>query len=223
MRTLIKFCGITSADDARFAAEAGADYLGFIFVPGTPRAVAPETVREIVRDLPPEVKKVGVFRDAPDSDLRRIMEFCGLDIVQLHGRETPETAAALAEQYEVWKALPFTTPASAALARDFPGCTILADGDKNGGGCDWTLARRAARSARVILAGGITGGNAAAAIAAVRPAGVDLCSGAERSPGVKDHGKILEIINRVRRADLTPDGTDRSAVPSETANEKHAL
>ena len=96
MHTLIKICGLTNADDAKFAADAGADLLGFIFAQGSPRRVEPETVRDIVKQLPANVKKVGVFRDAANPEIIRIMDLCGLDIVQLHGHETPETAKVLA-------------------------------------------------------------------------------------------------------------------------------
>lgn len=205
MAVLIKICGLTNMEDALFAAGAGADYLGFIFVPGTPRQTAPETVREIVRGLPPGVKTAGVFRDAPAAEIRRIMVFCGLDAVQLHGRETPETAETLADEYEVWKALPFTSPSAVELSRRYSGCTILADSDKKDGACVWEAARRAAGFTRLFLAGGLNCGNIAAALAAVRPAGVDICSGVEKSPGIKDHGKITSIITTVRGTDPMPE------------------
>lgn len=213
MHTLIKICGLTRLEDAAAAAEAGADCLGFIFAPGSLRQVSPETVRSIVKALPGKVKKVGVFRDAPNSEIRSVMDFCGLDIVQLHGRETPETAKVLALEYEVWKALPFTTPAIFAESLKFQGYTQLADSDKQGRDCNWSLAMLTARRRKLFLAGGICADNAAHAVETVCPFGLDICSGVESRPGIKDHAKLKEIINRIRKADRI----------QEEINEKHSL
>ncbi|MBE6371863.1 MAG: phosphoribosylanthranilate isomerase [Lentisphaerae bacterium] len=201
MHTLIKICGLTNGDDAKFAADAGADLLGFIFAPGSPRKVEPEKVREIVKQLPANVKKVGVFRDAANPEIISIMDLCGLDIVQLHGHETPETAKVLALEYEVWKAIPFTSSAAFAESLKFQDYTQLADSDKQGNDCNWSLAMLTARRRRLFLAGGIAVENAAHAVETVCPAGLDICSGVEKQPGIKDHRKITEIINRIRKAD----------------------
>ena len=201
MHTLIKICGLTNAEDAKFAADAGADLLGFIFAPGSPRQVGPETVRDIVKQLPANVKKVGVFRDAANPEIIRIMDCCGLDVVQLHGHETPETTKVLALEYEVWKAIPFTSSAAFAESQKFQDCTQLADSDKQGNDCNWSLAMLTARRRRLFLAGGIAVENAAHAVETVCPAGLDICSGVEKQPGIKDHRKITEIINRIRKAD----------------------
>ena len=213
MHTLIKICGITNQDDALFAAEAGADLLGFIFAAGSPRKVEQETVRDIVKQLPSQVKKVGVFRDQPNTEIIRIMDLCGLDIVQLHGHETPETAKVLALEYEVWKAIPFTSAAAFSESLKFQGYTQLADSDKQGNDCNWSLAMLTARRRRMFLAGGIAVENAAHAVETVCPAGLDICSGVEVRPGIKDHNKITEIINRIRKADRI----------QEEIHEKHAL
>ena len=213
MRTLIKICGITNLDDALSAAEAGADYLGFIFAPGSPRRVEPDTVREIVKKLPSSVRKAGVFRDAENQEIRSAMDFCGLDIIQLHGSETPETARVLALEYEVWKALPFTSPSVFAESLKFANFTQLADSDKKGNDCNWSLAQLTSRRRKLFLAGGISAQNAAHAVETVCPAGLDICSGVEVRPGVKDHAKITEIINLIRRADRI----------QEEIHEKHSL
>ena len=213
MHTLIKICGLTNLDDAGFAAEAGADYLGFIFASGSPRKVDPETVRGIVKNLPSGIKKVGVFRDASNAEIRSIMDFCGLDIAQLHGHEPPESAKVLALEYEVWKALPFTSRTVFAESLKFQDYTQLADSDKQGNDCNWSLAMLTARRRRLFLAGGISRENAAHAVETVCPAGLDICSGVEKKPGIKDHGKITEIINRIRKADRI----------QEEIHEKHAL
>ena len=213
MHTLIKICGITNPDDAKFAAEAGADLLGFIFASGSPRKVEPETVRDIVRQLPSGIKKVGVFRDLPNAEIISIMDLCGLDIVQLHGHETPETAKVLALEYEVWKAIPFTSSAAFSESLKFQDYTQLADSDKQGNDCNWSLAMLTARRRRMFLAGGIAVENAAHAVETVCPAGLDICSGVEARPGIKDHSKITEIINRIRKADRI----------QEEIHEKHSL
>ena len=213
MHTLIKICGITNLEDAVFAAEAGADLLGFIFAAGSPRKVEPETVRNIVKQLPSQVKKVGVFRDQPNAEIISIMDRCGLDVVQLHGHETPETAKVLALEYEVWKAIPFTSAAAFSESLKFQGYTQLADSDKQGNDCNWSLAMLTARRRRMFLAGGIAVENAAHAVETVCPAGLDICSGVEVRPGIKDHNKITEIINRIRKADRI----------QEEIHEKHSL
>ena len=213
MHTLIKICGITNPDDAKFAAEAGADLLGFIFAQGSPRKVEPETVRNIMKQLPSQVKKVGVFRDQPNAEIISIMDLCGLDIVQLHGHETPETAKVLALEYEVWKAIPFTSAAAFSESLKFQDYTQLADSDKQGNDCNWSLAMLTARRRRMFLAGGIAVENAAHAVETVCPAGLDICSGVEVRPGIKDHNKITEIINRIRKADRI----------QEEIHEKHSL
>lgn len=201
MKTLIKICGITNAEDALFAARAGADILGFIFAPGSPRCVTAETVRDIVEQLPGNVRKAGVFRNAENRDIHHIMDFCGLDIVQLHGNETPEDALVLSLEYEVWKAIPFTSPEAFALSQQFRDFTLLADSDKQGNDCNWSLVQLPARRRRVFLAGGITVENAAHAVETVCPAGLDVCSGVEKEPGLKNHERITQLINRVRLAD----------------------
>lgn len=213
MRTLIKICGITNLEDALFAAEQGADFLGFIFAKGSPRRVEPEIVREIVQKLPSDVKKVGVFRNAENSEIRSVMDFCGLDIIQLHGQESPEDARVLALEYEVWKAIAFTSPAAFSESLKFADFTQLADSDKQGNDCNWSLAQLTSRRRRLFLAGGITADNAAHAVETVSPAGLDICSGVEKQPGLKDHRKITEIINRIRKADRI----------QEEIHEKHTL
>ena len=213
MHTLIKICGLTNLDDAKFAADAGADLLGFIFAQGSPRKVEPATVRDIVRQLPAGIKKVGVFRDSPNQEIISIMDLCGLDIIQLHGHETPETAKVLALEYEVWKAIPFTSSAAFSESLKFQDYTQLADSDKQGGDCNWSLAMLTARRRRLFLAGGIAVENAAHAVETVCPAGLDICSGVESAPGIKDHSRITEIINRIRKADRI----------QEEIHEKHSL
>ncbi len=198
----IKICGLTSEADARFAAEAGADCLGFVFVPDSPRRIAPEALAAFVGRLPGDVCKVGVFADADEEEIEAVRQFCGLDVVQLHGRETRALADRLALGGEVWKALALTGAEVLGEAAAYTGLTLLADNERVGARrcCDHAAARALAASERLFLAGGLDAENVAAAIRAVRPYGVDAARGVESAPGRKDPGKIRAFIDAVRRS-----------------------
>ncbi len=199
---IIKICGITRAEDAEAAVRHGATAVGFVFWPKSPRYVAPEAARAIIERLPPHVLRVGVFVDARLDEARRQVATSGVNVAQLHGQELPEYAAAL--ECSVWKAM------------DVDGCTsdeqwtpdvpILLDAidpvARGGTGLrvDWTRASACARRRRVILAGGLTPENVQAAVDAVHPGGVDVSSGVERTPGIKDEAKIERFIGAARRA-----------------------
>ena len=198
----VKICGLTNEADARFAAEAGADYLGFVFAPSSPRRIAPETLAAFSGRLPKGAKKVGVFVDASAEEIEAVRKLCELDVVQLHGRETRDFAERLSRGGEVWKALAATGPEALRDADAFAGFTLLADNARGGAHrrCDHAIARKMASSSRLFLAGGLDAGNVAGAIRAVRPYGVDAASGVESSPGVKDREKVLAFINAVKRS-----------------------
>ena len=202
MPVRVKICGLTNEADARFAAEAGADYLGFVFAPSSPRRIEPEALAAFAGRLPKDVKKVGVFVDASAEEIESVRKLCGLDVVQLHGHETRELAERLSRGGEVWKALATTGPDALRDADAFVGFTLLADNERGGlrRRCDHAIAREMASSSRLFLAGGLDAGNVAKAIRAVRPYGVDAASGVESSPGVKDHEKVLAFINAVKRS-----------------------
>lgn len=218
--TIVKICGITNLDDARVARDAGADMLGFIFYPPSPRYVTPQRAREIVleiRKLEVESRKaesgirtVGVFVNESLDHVRAMMETAALDLAQLHGQESPEfvqafgtrayksiqardveNARALMEQYRV--VLNGSTPAFIA---DAPPAQLPGG---NGMVADWSIAREIARTFPILLAGGLNADNARDAIAQVQPWGVDVSSGVERAPGLKDHTKVREFIERVKR------------------------
>jgi phosphoribosylanthranilate isomerase len=200
----VKVCGITCAEDAAAAVAAGADYLGFIFVAGTPRYISPDAAGSITRELPSEVRRVGVFVDAAAAEIRRVAAAAGLDTIQLHGDEPVALIAALAE-FDVIKAVSLQTAADLAVLDRYPGARLLVDaatGRDAGAGetGDWDLARAAAASHPIFLAGGLCPDNVAAAIGAVQPDGVDVSTGVERCKGRKDPAKLRAFIAAARGA-----------------------
>lgn len=201
----VKICGTTNEDDALLAVAMGADAVGFIFAP-SPRQVAPQRVYDITRRLPPEVLTVGVFKDeAPEQVVRQAMR-AGVKAVQLHGHETPEQTAYVAQHFR-WVIKVFAA-GSGQLARANEWGTDLVMVDSPGGGSgkvfDWTLAGEAPTNVRLILAGGLTPDNVADGIAAVEPWGVDVASGVESSPGRKDATLVRKFIANARAAAPTP-------------------
>jgi phosphoribosylanthranilate isomerase len=200
--TRVKICGITRLEDALAAVAAGADALGFVFYPESPRAVAIEQAAEIICQLPPFVSSVGLFVNAERAVIEATVADCGLDLIQLHGDEAP--AECLFPGRRVIKALRIRDAASLARAEDYKVCGLLLDAwsDQVYGGSgetfDWRLLKDFAARQPVILAGGLTPENVAAAVAAVRPYAVDVSSGVECAPGSKDHVKMAEFIRQVR-------------------------
>lgn len=203
--TKIKICGITREEDALFCAEQGADFTGFIFVPSTPRYVEPEKAAAIaakVRERETRPKMVGVFRDASNDYIREIHNLVGFDVVQLHGGETDDAIRDLGipaiKTLRVGDTLPDTHAAPNAA-------WLLFDtyDERRAGGTgrrfDWSLLATYERSKPFFLSGGIDPENVVAAISLVRPDAIDLSSGVESAPGVKDHDKIARLFERVRR------------------------
>jgi phosphoribosylanthranilate isomerase len=204
--TRVKICGITSAEDAAAAVDAGADALGFIFVPGTPRYVAPATAASVLERVPPFVSTVGVFVDQPLDELLRIVGALRLHAVQLHGQESAEYARRM--PVPVIRALRVRNAASLHAMDTYPAHAFLLDayveGRPGGTGVPipWDVALRAKGTKPVILSGGLRPDTVGAAVRLVRPYGVDVSSGVEQSPGRKDHRKVREFIVNVHRADL---------------------
>lgn len=197
----IKICGITRAQDARAAIEGGATALGFVFWPRSPRYIDPSAAEGIVRTLPREVTAVGVFVNQPVDEIEQIGARTGIQLVQLHGDEPAGYPSALT--LPVMKAMSLATadvfadawPADVAILLD------AHDPVRRGGTgttVDWAHAARIAARRRVVLAGGLTPDNAQEAIAAVRPYGVDVSSGVEQSPGIKDGEKMARFLEQVR-------------------------
>lgn len=201
----VKVCGITNEDDALLAVAMGADAVGFIFAP-SPRQVAAQQVYDITRRLPPEILTVGVFRDEHPKLVVDTVNRAGLKGAQLHGNETPDTVAQVAESVRwVIKSYVAGSPRVAEagnLATDL----ILLDSPGGGSGnvFDWSLAGEVPEGVRLILAGGLDPDNVADAVRAVDPWGVDAASGTEKSPGKKDPLKVKRFIERARAAARQP-------------------
>lgn len=194
----VKICGITRQDDAVAAAEMGADAIGFIFWPGSPRFIDPYRARAIAAALPRLVATVGVFVDQPADYVAGVANLVRLFAVQLHGAETPQFAASFGRP--VIKAV---SPVFNAH-QDWPSnVTLLLDAHdpvkKGGTGTrvDWDLAAGIAAKRHVLLAGGLDPDNVSEAIRRVRPFGVDVSSGVEQSPGIKDHGRIEALFKAI--------------------------
>jgi phosphoribosylanthranilate isomerase len=206
--TQIKICGITNIEDGLAAASAGADALGFVFHPASPRYVTPGRAREIIGSLPQAVCTVGVFVNLAAEEVLSIAELCGLDLIQLHGGETREYCRRFPRE-RVIKALSFRSEEEFVAMADYPVRAFLVDAHDpvrfggTGTTCNWNLAHRAAARHPLILAGGLSEENIIAALEAVRPLAVDISSGVETAPGKKDHEKIRSVIASVKKYDLS--------------------
>lgn len=219
--TAIKICGITRTVDAVFVAQAGADAIGFIFYPPSPRYVTPEQAKAMIDSLPdrkgtvqgirsadifPSARRiatVGVFVDETAMRVEEIAAFCGLDLIQLHGNESPDYCRHFPRE-RIIKNFALKAPEDLERIRTYDVRAILVDAyDQNlfggtGRTSNWALAARAKALAPLILSGGLHAGNIRDALAAVRPAAVDVNSGVEISPGIKDHDKIKMMIEKIR-------------------------
>ena len=200
----VKICGITNLDDAKFALDNGADLLGFIFYPKSPRYVTPHSAKQIIAALPNGTETVGVFVNESNGSMLDIKSETGVRILQLHGQEPPDQVAKLNGE-KIFKALPLQADSDLKMVRDFPGATILIDtpSAKHGGTGivgNWELAKRAANMVDAILAGGLNPDNVSEAIRQVRPAGVDVSSGVEQEKGKKDPEKVRRFIEAARKA-----------------------
>ncbi len=202
--TQIKICGLTREEDALLAAEKGADFLGLIFVPSTPRYIEPERAAVIAarvkeRDRRPRI--VGVFRDASVDYIREVGSLVGIDFVQLHGTESDDDIRAIGipaiKTFRVGDALPDTTAVPSA---DWLLFDTFEEHRAGGTGrrFDWSLLSVYPRKKPFFLSGGLNPDNVAAAISLVRPDGVDISSGVEAEPGIKDHAKLERLLERVK-------------------------
>ena len=213
----VKICGNTNLEDALCAAESGADLLGFILYPQSPRSVSNDAAAEIVSELRLLAATaswrmplcVGVFADESNSVIELTMQRVSLDAAQLHGNTTPADIAALSGRaYKAIKLIDATTPQFVAMANhgpDLPSLMIDSNHPTLHGGtgtrANEGVAAQLATTCNLLLAGGLTVENVIEAISVVKPWGVDVANGTERSPGLKDHAKVRAFIAAVRQSE----------------------
>ena len=203
----IKICGVTNVKDARACSKLGASMIGFNFYPQSSRYIEPKVARRIIEAIPTGICAVGVFVDAGTEEIRNIADVAGFRCVQLHGSTSPETCRALAREFRVIRAFSMDHRFRPEEVSLFGNCDVIVDAHhpnlRGGTGltCDWLAARTTRSFARFfILSGGLTEKNVGQAIATVAPHAVDVCSGVESAPGVKDHQAVEDFITAVRAA-----------------------
>jgi phosphoribosylanthranilate isomerase len=204
---LVKICGITRLADAEVAIECGASAIGFVFWRDSPRFIDPDRARAIARHLPPFVTTVGVFVNQTAAEVNAVSSTVGLGAVQLHGDETVDYATEIGPP--IVKAVPLD---SATRDEDITGWPVrvtllldVRDSSQRGGTgrtVDWARAAAVAARRRSLLAGGLRPENVRAAIAQVRPHGIDVSSGVESAPGVKDHGRVKALFEALAGSGL---------------------
>jgi len=202
--TRVKICGITRAEDAQLAANLGAWAIGFVFWPGSPRTIDIEAARAITRDLSPLVATVGVFVNEAPAVMNEVARTVGLSAVQLHGDEDPDVLTQLEA-----RAMKAVTLEQMDAATKWPGrVTLLVDAhdpERRGGTgrtVDWTRAARMARARPIVLAGGLRPENVEEALRVVAPAAIDVSSGVESAPGIKDASRLRALFDAVGRAEV---------------------
>jgi phosphoribosylanthranilate isomerase len=204
----VKICGITNLGDAYWAAEFGADALGFIFYPKSQRYIAPERAKEILQKIPGSIGRIGVFVNQEIQLVKEIVSFCGLHLIQLHGDESIQYCAQFPRPTLI-KVVSHWAEEEIRKVENYSVKAILVDAHEPGryGGTgknsDRALALKVKKIHPLILAGGLNKENIRRAIETVRPDAVDINSGVETSPGKKDPYKIREIIEIIRAADRT--------------------
>lgn len=210
LRTRIKVCGITRHEDAMCAAELGVDALGFVFYTASPRYIRPSDAARIIRCLPPFVSAIGLFVNAGQDAIDAVLQTCPLDVLQLHGDETPAFCAV--QKRRVIKAVAVRNAADTERIADFD-CPVLLDAKAppgvyggTGSSFDWELVRHVRHAHPLILAGGLDAGNVARALAVRQWHALDVSSAVEVSPGIKDAGKMQQFFDAVVMNDLA--GTD---------------
>jgi len=200
----VKICGITNIDDALLAIEAGADALGFVFHDNSPRYIAPDKAAAIIAALPPFVQTVGVFVNLEADTINRTAEQCRLDLVQLHGDETPGFCAKMCRRVIKGFRIRDITSLEPMVHYRVAACLLDAYSPQEYGGTGLSFNWETAMIAKefgtpIILAGGLTPDNVQEAVEKVLPFGVDVSSGVERAPGIKDPEKVREFIRRAKK------------------------
>jgi phosphoribosylanthranilate isomerase len=204
MLTRVKFCGITTIDDAREAVRLGVDAIGLVFAERSPRRLELAAARAIAATIPGSVMRVALFMDQPADAVRAVLAELPVETLQFHGGESPDYCAQFGVPY--WKAVAMADAVDLAVVAQAhaAAAALLLDGHRagepGGGGraFDWSKVGRHVRKP-LILAGGLDEHNVAGAIERVRPYAVDVSSGIERAPGLKDHGRMQRFIDEVRR------------------------
>ena len=204
----IKICGVTNIRDARACIELGASMIGLNFYQQSPRYIEPKAALQIVDAIPRGAQAVGVFVDGIADEVRSVANAAGIRCVQVHGDFSPETCRQLAREFRVIRAFCTSANFHPEDVGAFSDCDVLLDAPhaelRGGTGltCDWSAARATLPFARfLILSGGLNARNVGYAIAAVPPHAVDVCSGVESTPGVKDHRAIEKFITAARTAE----------------------
>lgn len=215
----LKICGITKIEQAQAIVRLGATALGFICVGDSPRYLEPEAIATIIRGLPTEIDKIGVFAQAQSQVIADIVQFSGLTGVQLHGEESPEfckqLGQLLSQDIEIIKAFRIKKPDSLTEVEDYLRCVdaLLLDAyhpqllGGSGQTLDWSSLREFKPHLPWFLAGGLTPDNLSVALAQVQPQGIDISSGVERSPGDKDVERVailMEVLHQLERKGLAP-------------------
>jgi len=206
MRTRVKICGISRVEDGLAAARAGADAIGLVFYARSPRAVTAEQARAIAQALPPFVARVGLFLDAPAATVRAVLEQVPLDLLQFHGDECPADCGGYGRPYIKAIAMGDATDVASYMASYPDAQGFLLDshaaGQAGGTGRRFEWSRVPTGLERpVVLAGGLDPTNVGQAVRSARPYALDVSSGVEREPGIKDAERIAAFIEEVRRVD----------------------
>lgn len=207
--TLVKICGLKTPETVDAAVKAGANFIGFVFYPPSPRAITPKEAAELIGTLPEDVKTVGLFVNPADSDIKKTLEETPLDMLQLHGEETPERLRELRNQFSlpIIKAFPIASKADLDPIADYtPHCDWLLFDTKSessipggtGKSFDWNLLKEMQFDRPWMLSGGLNSINVTKALSILTPRAVDISSGVESTRGVKDAGKIKEFIKTVK-------------------------
>ena len=208
----VKICGITNPQDASMAVEMGVDALGFVFA-SSPRQITPEKARDLIRSIPPFVQMIGVFVDKDHAAIRKIIHFCGLDLVQLHGDESPEICHkfmpsaiktfCLRDESSLQSIKPYYGKVRAIL---FDTYSEIGRGG-TGKTSDWDLAIRGKHLGMpIILSGGLKHSNIEKAISTVKPYAVDISSGIEDRPGKKNYFLMRELMETIRKIECKTNG-----------------
>lgn len=212
MSLTVKICGLSTEETVAAAIEAGAGLVGFVFYPPSPRAVTPDQVARLVKPVPSTVSKVGLFVDPDDTLLDRVLTLTGLDLIQLHGLEPPERVAQIRERFRrpVMKVIRVGSAADVTVAERYLGVAdrLLFDAQPpkrpgavpggNGEPFDWSLLAGRSWPLPWMLSGGLTIGNIAEAVRTTGAPAIDVSSGVETSPGIKDPALIREFLRAAR-------------------------